>query len=149
MAHLLIEVTWQFSKKSKFGEVNNETVFFFSTMFIFLSLMSGCNQEPNIDISEVSVKTEEMFRELEEIETTASAFDGKRDVKFRLMVEGNPTEEEATILFYKIMDSFKEYSNHQDIWEYYNGYFDIKNYDVGVIYEATKVINEELKVVSN
>jgi hypothetical protein len=64
------------------------------------------------------------------------------------MVEGTPTEEEATALFNEILGSFQEYSNHQDIWQYYNGYFDIKNYDVGVIYEAAKVIGEELKVAS-
>jgi hypothetical protein len=51
-------------------------------------------------------------------------------------------------LLNEILDSFNEYSNHQEIWEYYNGYFDIKNYDDGVIYEATKVVDEELKVVS-
>lgn len=115
---------------------------------IFLTLIVGCSQQPDIDISKTSGKSEDYFRELEEIETTASAFDGKKDVKFRLMVEGTPTKEEATALFNEILVSFQEYSNHQDIWKYYNGYFDIKNYDVGVIYEATKVIGEELKVVS-
>lgn len=115
---------------------------------IFLFLIVGCSQQPDIDISSTIGKSEDYFAQLEEIETTASAFDGKKDVKFRLMVEGTLTEEEAIILFNEILDRFKEYSNHQEIWEYYNGYFDIKNYDDGVIYEATKVIDEELKVVS-
>ncbi|WP_078549233.1 IolE/MocC family protein [Litchfieldia alkalitelluris] len=116
---------------------------------ILLFSIVGCSQQPDIDISSIIGKSEDYFRQLEEIETTASAFDGKRDVKFRLMVEGPLTEEEATILFNEILDRFKEYSsNHQEIWDYYNGYFDIKNYDDGVIYEATKVIDEELKVVS-
>lgn len=115
---------------------------------ILLFLIVGCSQQPDINISSTIGKSEDYFRQLEEIETTASEFDGKKDVKFRLMVEGTPTEEEATILFNEILDRFKEYSNHQEIWEYYNGSFDIKNYDDGVIYEATKVIDEELKVVS-
>jgi hypothetical protein len=115
---------------------------------ILLFLIIGCSQQPDIDISSIIGKTEDYFRQLEEIETTASAFDGKTDIKFRLMVEGTPTEEEATILFNEILDRFREYSNHQEIWDYYNGYFDIKNYYDGVIYEATKVIDEELKIVS-
>lgn len=116
--------------------------------FIFLFLIVGCSQQSDIDISGTIGKSEDYLKQLEEIETTASAFDGKKDVKFRLMVKGTPTEEEATVLFNKILDSFKKCSNHQEIWAYYNGYFDIKNYDEGVIYEATKVIDEELKVVS-
>ncbi|WP_456278998.1 hypothetical protein [Bacillus sp. AK128] len=115
---------------------------------ILVFLIVGCNQQPDIDISSTIGKSEDYFRQLEEIDTVASAFNGKKDIKFRLMVEGTPTEEEATILFNEILDRFKEYSNHHDIWEYYNGYFDIKNYDDGVIYEATKVINEELEVES-
>lgn len=64
------------------------------------------------------------------------------------MVEGTPTEEEATDLFNQVLETIKENTKHQDIWEYYDGYFDIKNYDDGVIYEASKVIGEELKVGS-
>lgn len=115
---------------------------------IFLFLIVGCSQQPDIDISETIGKSEDYLRQLEEIETTASAFDGKNDVKFRLMVEGHPTEEEAIALFNEILDSFKKYSNHQDVWQYYNGYFDIKNYYIGVIYEATKVRDEDFQVVS-
>lgn len=122
-------------------------LFISSTIVIFLSLMSGCNGKPNMDIAEVSLKTEKTFRELDEIGTTASAFDGKKDVKFRLMVEEYLTVEEATILFNKILDSFKEYSNSQDIWKYYNGYFDIKSYENGaIIFQANKLIGQELKV---
>jgi hypothetical protein len=117
--------------------------------FIFFLLIVGCSQQPDIDISETIGKSEDHLKQLEEIKTTASSFDGKKDIKFRLMVEGHPTEEEAIVLFNEILDSFEKYSNHQDIWEYYNGYFDIKNYDDGVIYEAKKVIDEDLEVVSN
>ncbi len=115
---------------------------------IFLLLLAGCSPQPEIDISTTIGRSEDHFRQLEEIETTTSAFDGKKDINFRLMVEGYPTEEEAIFLFHEIMDSFEGYSNHQDIWQYYNGYFDIKNYDEGVIYEAKKIIDKEMEVVS-
>jgi hypothetical protein len=124
----------------------NNLIFIISLIFLFLIV--GCGQQPDIDISDTIGKSEDYFKQVEEIETTASAFDGKRDVKFRLMVKGTTTEEEATVLFNKILNSFRKYSNHQEIWHYYNGYFDITNYEDGVIYEATKVIDEELKVLS-
>nr|WP_106781238.1 hypothetical protein [Lysinibacillus timonensis] len=78
--------------------------------------------------------------------TTAAAFKGE-NIKFRLMVEEHPTEEEAIILFNKIIKSIAEYSNHSDVWDYYIGYFDIKSYD-GVIFEATKRLGEDLDVIS-
>ncbi|WP_226036570.1 hypothetical protein [Aquibacillus saliphilus] len=118
------------------------------SFLILLFVLVGCNQQPDFDISTIKGKAEDYFRQLDEIETTAASFDGNKDIKFRLMVEGTPTEEQATVLFKEILDSFKKYSKHQEIWEYYNGYFDIKNYDDGVIYDASKVIDEELKVIS-
>ncbi|MGJ9459872.1 hypothetical protein [Oceanobacillus sp. CF4.6] len=113
-----------------------------------LLLITGCNQQSNIDMVEVLGKTENTLRESEEIETTASSFDGEKDVKFRLMVEENPTNEEATILFNEIIENIASYSNHSDVWDYYNGYFDIKSYDNRVLYEATKFKGEGLDVTS-
>jgi hypothetical protein len=123
-------------------------LFLISTVFVLSLLITGCNQQPNIDMVEVLGKTEETLRELEEIETTASSFDGEKDVKFRLMVEENPTNEDATILFNEILENIAQYSNHSDVWDYYNGYFDIKSYDNGVIYKATKLKGEDLDVIS-
>ncbi|WP_100407862.1 IolE/MocC family protein [Bacillus solitudinis] len=117
-----------------------------SLISITLLVFVGCSQQPDIDINETIGKSEDYLIQLEEIETTTSAFDGKNDIKFRLMVEGHPTEKEAIFLFNEILVSFIEYSNHQNIWEYYNGYFDMKSSDSGVIYEATKVIDEELQI---
>ncbi|MFC5602400.1 hypothetical protein [Sporosarcina koreensis] len=113
--------------------------------FFLLLITSACNKQPDIDISETLRKTEEFFRQAEKIDATASSFDGKKDVKFRLMVEGKLTEDEAILLFNKISDSLIKYSNQSDIWNYYNGYFDIKSYDSGVIFEATKLIGEDLE----
>ncbi|MFS0574079.1 hypothetical protein AB1K83_00455 [Sporosarcina sp. 179-K 3D1 HS] len=111
-------------------------------------LISGCNQKPTLEMSEVLGQSGETFRGLDEIETTAASFDGENDVKFRLMVEENLTEEEAIILFNKIIDSIVQYSNQSDVWDYYNGYFDIKSYENGVIYEATKLIGKDLDIMS-
>lgn len=117
--------------------------------FILLFLTIACSQEASIDMIDTLGKSEEYFRELEEIDTTAAASDGKKkEVKFRLMVDGHPSEPEATTLFNDIMDVIVKYSNRSDVWDYYNGYFDIKNYDIGVIYEDTKLIGEDLKVES-
>ncbi|WP_246943588.1 hypothetical protein [Bacillus pinisoli] len=115
---------------------------------VILILMAGCNPKPQFDISEILNQSEEKLNKFEDIETTASAFNGKEDIKFRIMVEGTPSEEEAIVLFNKILDSLKEFSNHENFWSYYNGYFDIKNYDEGVIYEATKMKTEKIKVMS-
>ncbi|SMF87255.1 hypothetical protein SAMN05661091_3673 [Paenibacillus uliginis N3/975] len=120
----------------------------FALSFILLFLTVACSQETSIDIGDTLGKSEEYFRKLEGIDTTAAAFDGKNDEKFRLMVDGHPTEDEASILFNHILDVIAKYSNRSDVWDYYNGYFDIKNYDHGVIYEGTKLIGEDLKVQS-
>ncbi len=34
--------------------------------------------------------------------------------------------EEAESLFNKIVDSIAQYSDHLEVWNYYDGYFDIK-----------------------
>lgn len=121
---------------------------FISTMFILLLLFTGCNQQPEIDMVEALSKSQELLRQSEEIETTAASFDGKSNVKFRIMVNEQLTEEEAIILFNKILDTIANFSNHSDVWDYYNGFFDVKRYSNGVIYEATKLIGEDLEVVS-
>ncbi|GIP44740.1 hypothetical protein J45TS6_31990 [Paenibacillus sp. J45TS6] len=123
--------------------MNRVSLYAFSFLLLFLTI--ACSQESRIDMSDTLVKSEDYFRELEEIDTTASAFDGKKEVKFRLMIDGHPSESEASTLFNDIMDVIAKYSN-SDVWDYYNGYFDIKNYDNGVIYEGTKLIGEDLKV---
>ena len=119
---------------------------------ILLSLMvllfvSGCNEKSEIDISHIMGKTEEHFKQLAEVDTVATSFDGKKDINFRMMVEGTPTEEQAQILFNEVLMSFEKYSNQSELWDDYNGYFDIKN-DNGVVYEASKIIGEELKIIS-
>lgn len=120
----------------------------FVLSFISIFLTVSCSRDTSIDISDAVGKSEDYFRNLDGIAATASSFDGNKDLKFRLMVKGNLTEAEATVLFKSILDVIAKYSNHSDVWDYYNGYFDIKNYDHGVVYEGTKLIGEDLKVQS-
>ncbi|WP_409342556.1 hypothetical protein [Paenibacillus sp. MBLB4367] len=120
----------------------------FVLLLISFLLTVSCTKKTSIDIGDAVVKTEDSFRKLDGIATTASSFNGEKDVKFRLMVEGNLTEAEATKLFRRILDTIAEFSNRPNVWDYYNGYFDIKNYDHGILYEGTKLIGEDLKVQS-
>ncbi|WLD92846.1 DUF3221 domain-containing protein [Alkalihalobacillus sp. AL-G] len=83
---------------------------------------------------------------LDKIETTASSYDGKKKIKFRLMVNGQLSEEEATELFKEVIVNVEKFSAHSGVWDYFNGYFDIKSYDSGVLYEATKLIDKDLVV---
>lgn len=80
------------------------------------------------------------------IVTTASAFDGKKNIKFRLMVNGAPSKKEATKLFNNIIKTVKANANNKDLWSYYNGSFDIKNYTTGVIYTATKKAGKSMTI---
>ncbi|MGD6873085.1 hypothetical protein ACQCU1_12980 [Sutcliffiella horikoshii] len=113
-----------------------------------LLLIVGCSQKPTINVAKVEANVENHLNELDEVEIALSTFDGDENIKFRLMVEGYPTENEVTILFNKILESFEKYSNQENFWMDYNGYFDIKNYEDGVIYEGTKLIDREIKIIS-
>lgn len=97
-------------------------LFILSLITLFLTV--PCSQDTSINISDAVGKSEDYFRKVEGIAATASSFDANTDVKFRLMVEGNLTEAEATILFKHILDATAKFSNHSDVWDYYNGYFD-------------------------
>ncbi|GAE37464.1 hypothetical protein [Halalkalibacter akibai] len=120
-------------------------VLFLGICFGFLILFAGCIQQPGIDMS----KTLEEWREhFEGVEAVAASFDGENDIKLRVMVEDQLTEEEAVLLFNEILKSIVDYSSQPDVWKYYNGYFDIIRYDEGVIYEASKLIGKDLEVLS-
>lgn len=116
--------------------------------FLFASLLlTACKQQPEIDIYKTVGMTDDYFRQLDGISTTASSY-SEEQVNFRLMVENHPSQQEATAMFNNILDTLEKNSHSPEFWDYYNGYFDIKSYDKGVIYEASKVIGEDLKVTS-
>ena len=122
---------------------------YISTVLVLVLLVTACNQKPNIDISKALGQTREILNDLDDVETTAASFNGESDVKFRLMVEGHPTEEKAIYLFDKVLETITKSSNQSDVWDFYNGYFDIKSYDNGIKYEATKLMGEDINISSN
>ncbi len=65
------------------------------------------------------------------------------------MVYGTPSKEEATKLFEDILTTCQENSHNRDIWSYYNGQFDIKNYTTEVVYTATKRAGQPMVIDKN
>ncbi len=121
--------------------------------FLLLNLLSllllavACNQKPEIDISKTVGLTEDHFRQLDKISTSSAAYD-KEEVKFRLMVEKPPSKEEASAMFKEILNKLEKNSHTSEFWNYYNGHFDIKSYENGVIFEANKTIGEDMKITT-
>lgn len=61
-------------------------------LFGLLLMTVACNQQPEIDISKTVGITEDYFRQLDEISTTAASYsEDEEQVKFRVMVEKHPT----------------------------------------------------------
>lgn len=120
-------------------------VLLFYFLFTLLLILVACNRQPEIDVSKSVGMTEDYFRQIGDISTTAVSYN-KEQIKFRLMVEKHPSQEEANAMLNNIVNNLEKNSGTPDFWDYYNGYFDIKSYDKGVLYEATKLIGENLKV---
>lgn len=146
--HFFIEIKGRFMDYDSFkgSDIIKQLVPLFTLIFIFL-LIVEINKQPEYKISEAIAKSEVSMSDFEQIDTIASSVDGK-NIKIRIMVSERPTEEEATELFKKVLGNIEKYSAHSGVWDYYDGYFDIKAYDSGVIYEATKFIDKDLKVFS-
>ncbi len=52
------------------------------------------------------------------------AFDGKT-VKFRLLIEEEPTIDEAKKLFSEVLKTIEIYTNNEETWNYYNASLEI------------------------
>lgn len=116
--------------------------------FLILLLTVACNDKTDINIGDKLDKAREILNELEGIETVAVSFDGENKINFRLMVEEDFTAEKATTLFEQILHSMRKNSGDIDIWNSFQGHFDIISYDKDLIYEATKLVGKTLMVVS-
>ncbi|MBS4199185.1 hypothetical protein KHA93_05890 [Bacillus sp. FJAT-49732] len=57
----------------------------FNFLFTLLLITVSCNQQPEIDISKTVGMTEDYFRQLDEISTTAASYN-KEQIKFRLII---------------------------------------------------------------
>lgn len=111
-------------------------------------LTVACNDKTDVNIGDTLDKAREILNESEGIETVATSFDGENKINIRLMVDGNLTTEKAITLFEQILDSMRKNSGDIDIWDSYQGRFDIMNYDKDLSYEAIKLVGEDIKVVS-
>jgi hypothetical protein len=117
---------------------------FIYTLLFLLFFLSGCNQPPKMDIAEALTLSEEKFKELEGIECV-SAFDGET-VKFRLILDEEPTEKEATKLFEEMLETVASYTSHpDDMWDFYKAKFDLA-FGNGIIYEGNKETGKDLIV---
>ncbi len=132
--------------------------------FALFALVTGCSQSPSpkssaasdttptiapaktVDVATILAKTETRLNHMTGIVTTATAFDGRANVKIRLMVNGNPSMKQATQLFQDILRVMQAESNAKDIWAQYNGHFDIKSYQSGVVYVANKTAGRPMTV---
>ena len=119
-----------------------------SILIIILSLffVSACNRKHDLSIADTLGRSEKQLQKIEGVKTTASAFDGKKNIKFRLMVEGRPSKVEAEKLFNETLNTIAENSNRKDLWDNYDANFNINSYEYGVIYEAAKPAGESLKL---
>jgi hypothetical protein len=119
--------------------------FFLVVYLISLIFVSGCNKPPEQDIGEAVSKTEDYFKKSKDIDCVGAFVDDT--VKFRLLLEEQPTVEEATKLFNVILKTIEMYSNNEKTWDYYNANLDI-GYKDTIILEGTKEAGEKLKVKS-
>ena len=118
-------------------------------LIIVVFLISACAHKSEINVSDTLGKSEVQLQQLDKVKTTAAAFDGKNNIKFRLMVEGYLSKDEAEKLFNEILNTIATNSNHQNFWNYYNAQFDIKSYDKGILYEATKSKGSSQIIIRN
>lgn len=119
------------------------------SLIIVVIFTSACSNKPAFNIGDILAKSEVQLNKLDMVTTTASSFDGKTNISFRLMVEGNPSKEEAEKLFNETLNTIATNSNNQDFWNYYNAQFDIKSYENGILYIATKPIGSSKILIQN
>jgi hypothetical protein len=126
--------------------IKRKSTFFLVIYLISLIIVSGCNKPPEKDIGEAVTKTEAYFKKSKGIDCV-SAFDGRNTVKFRLLLENQPTVDEATKLFNDVLKTIEKYSNDEKTWDYYNAKLDMANKDT-IIFEGIKEAGEKLQVKS-
>ncbi|MDR7002912.1 hypothetical protein [Neobacillus niacini] len=125
--------------------IKRKYTFFLVIYLISLIFVSGCNKPPEQDIGEAVSKTEDYFKKSKGIDCVGAFVDDT--VKFRLLLEEQPTVDEATKLFNDVLKTIEKYSNNEKTWDYYNAKLDI-GYKNTIIFEGTKEGGEKLKVKS-
>jgi hypothetical protein len=101
------------------------------------------NQTPKVDIGEALTLSEKKFQDAG-IECV-SAFNGET-IKFRLLLDEQPTEKEATKLFVEMLDTIASYTSQpEDMWDFYKAKFDLSYKDI-IIFEGNKEEGKDLIV---
>jgi hypothetical protein len=125
--------------------LKRKPIIFLVAYFIVL-IVSGCSKPPAQDIGEAVSKTENYYKQSKGIDCV-SAFDGDT-VKFRLFLEEQPTDKEASKLLNDVLNTIGKYSNNTNTWDYYNAKFDIGYKTDTIIFVGTKKAGEKLLVKS-
>ncbi|MCM3574728.1 hypothetical protein M3172_16140 [Mesobacillus subterraneus] len=123
--------------------LRSASIIYFILSIITLVIIIGCNKHPEQEIEEAVLKTEDYFNQSKGIDCVG-AFKGDT-VKFRLLLEVEPTVEEARKLFSEVLSTIRELSNSEETWNYYNADFDIVYKDT-IIFEGVKESGSELRI---
>lgn len=117
-------------------------------LLLFFLTAACTDNDPEITMLEAVEKSREEIADLAEVDRAATSFDGESFIQFRLMTEEVPTEEKAETLFNIVIDTIEENSQRPDVWESYDGVFDIRTYEDGIVYEAAHSSSGELNIES-
>lgn len=125
--------------------LRSTSLIYFVLSIITLLIIIGCNKHPEQEIEESVLKTEDYFNQSKGIDCIGVF---KEDtVKFRLLLEEEPTFEEAQKLFSEVLNTIGELSNNKKTWNYYNADFDIVYKDT-IIFEGVKESGSELRIIA-
>lgn len=136
------------SRRGIFIKQHSITIIIGSLLFALTAACTDNDHDPEITMLEAVEKSREEIMDLEKVDRATTSFDGESFIQFRLMTEEIPAEEEAERLFKIVIDTIEENSQRPDVWENYDGVFDIRTYDDGIVYEAVHFSGRELNIES-
>lgn len=121
-----------------------KVIFMFTILFLVACSNNDgeTNQAPKMDIAEALALSEKKFKEAG-IESV-SAFNGET-IKFRLLLDEQPTRKEANKLFVEMLDTASYTSHPEHMWDFYKAKFDLSYKDV-LIFEGNKEKGKDLIV---
>jgi hypothetical protein len=123
--------------------LQKKTGFLMLFMLCFLLITVGCdNLNVKDGISEGVIKAQVIMEQDELVSSVAEAFNGKENIKFRIVVKGSLTNNQAKMLVIKFMEAISKHSKLQDntkFWGKYNLNFDITSQKDGqILFNGTK-----------
>jgi hypothetical protein len=117
------------------------------TVCLLPFIMSCDNLNVKDGITEGLSKAEGIMKQDELVSAVAGAFDGKENIKFRILVKGSLTNDQAKMLVIKFMEAISKHSKLHDntkFWRKYNLNFDIASLIEGrILFNGTKFKDKE------